>query len=151
MWRRLFTLKGWRHVLNDLFRQRSERRKAKHLQAGARVFHLDEDLLATLKDLALRDGRSQDEVAADLLASGLARRIEAESYEQAWETLSRREKHVAALLCLGYTTREIAAILRLSPQTVKSHTHHILNKFRITSREELRRALAHWDFSDFDR
>ncbi|MBK7916796.1 MAG: helix-turn-helix transcriptional regulator [Chloroflexi bacterium] len=59
------------------------------------------------------------------------------------------EKEVAVLVYLELTNPEIARRLVLSPNTVKTHIRHILAKFGLISREELRRELAGLDFSDF--
>jgi DNA-binding CsgD family transcriptional regulator len=57
---------------------------------------------------------------------------------------------VTALTCLGYTNRQIAARLVLSPETVKTHLRNVLRKFDLPTKAELRRALADWDFGDWD-
>jgi len=49
--------------------------------------------------------------------------------------LSAREWEVLDLLCAGLATREIAAELQLSRETVRSHVEHILCKLHVTSRE----------------
>jgi DNA-binding CsgD family transcriptional regulator len=64
-----------------------------------------------------------------------------------WYSLSPREQQVAALICLNYTSRQIAARLRISPETVKTHTRNLLSKFDLRTRVELRELLADWDFS----
>jgi len=62
-----------------------------------------------------------------------------------WETLSPREKDVAALVCLGHTNREIGACLNISGETVKDRLGTALKKFNLTKRIELR------DFSEWER
>ncbi len=64
-----------------------------------------------------------------------------------WESLSPREQDVTALSCLGFTNRQIAARLSLSPETIKTHVRNVLSKFGINSKSELRHILAGWDFS----
>ena len=66
-----------------------------------------------------------------------------------WYRLTRREQEVAALICLGYTTQQIADRLVVSHGTIKGYAHHILEKFDVHSRDELREQLAHWDFSQW--
>jgi DNA-binding NarL/FixJ family response regulator len=61
--------------------------------------------------------------------------------------LSPREQEVAALVCLGDTNRQIAARLRLSLETIKTHVRNILRKLNLASKDELRRAFSEWDFS----
>ena len=64
-----------------------------------------------------------------------------------WESLSQREKEVTALVCSGLTGRQVAARLVLSPETIKTHVRHILRKFDLNSRQDLRNLLADWDFN----
>jgi two-component system, NarL family, nitrate/nitrite response regulator NarL len=53
----------------------------------------------------------------------------------AWfETLSARERQVAALVAQGRRNREIAEELVISLPTVKDHVHSILTKTGLTSR-----------------
>ena len=117
------------------------------LPTPRRLFHFDEELVQSLQDLAEREQRSEEEVAADLLTIALAQRDAAEVRIQVWRGLSFREQQVVALTCLGYTNRQIASHLVISPETVKSHAQHVLLKLGLRSRAELRRALADWDFS----
>lgn len=110
-------------------------------------FEIDEELVASLQELAEQQQRPEDEVAAELLSYALARRDAAQASLQRWRGLTPREQQVTALICLGYTNREIAARLHISPETVKSHVRHALAKFDLGSKAELRQALADWDFS----
>ena len=48
--------------------------------------------------------------------------------------LTPREAEVLALVASGYTEREIARDLGLSPHTVKAHTGNILIKLGVTTR-----------------
>jgi len=63
--------------------------------------------------------------------------------------LSPRQKQVAAYVCRGDTTRQIAAQLNISQTTVKSHVEIILRKFGINSRASLRQLLAPWDLTSY--
>ena len=118
-----------------------------------RTYHLklSDSLQVTLSTLAQDEGRPEHELIPELLNAGLHQYTANERLWKKWESLSPREKEVAALVCLGYTNREIAALLSISPETVKSRMHTILRKFHITKRTELRVLLAHWDFSEFER
>jgi DNA-binding NarL/FixJ family response regulator len=112
-------------------------------------FQLNLELLQSLQGLAENEQRSQDEVAADLLSIALAQRDAANFYLERWRDLSPREQQVAALVCLGYTNRQIANRLVISIETVKSHVRSVLNKFNLHSKIELRQTLSDWDFSDW--
>jgi DNA-binding NarL/FixJ family response regulator len=108
---------------------------------------VDVDLIRSLQDLAEQENRPRTELAAELLSYALAQRDVAEANLQCWRSLSMREQQVTALLCLGFTSKQIAARLVISPETVKSHAQRALLKFGLRSRTELRQALADWDFS----
>jgi len=114
--------------------------------AAPRLFEFDEVLLEKLRQIAVREQRSEDEVAADLLETALTLRGTDRVRLQVWESLSPREQEVVALACLGKTNRQIAARLYLSPETIKTHMRHSLRKFGVANKAELRTLLADWDF-----
>lgn len=114
------------------------------------TFEVDTALIQSLQDLAQQERRPEDEVAAELLNFALAQRDVAEEYLQRWRVLSPRERQVAALVCLGYTNREIATKLVISPETVKTHVRNLLIKLDLGSRDDLRHAFADWDFTAWD-
>ena len=113
-------------------------------------FDLQLDDRLALRDLARREQRSSQDVAADLLSDALARRQSADEYLERWRALSPREQQVAALICLGLTTRQMAARLKISTETVNTHVYNALRKFDLPRRADLRRALADWDFKGWD-
>jgi len=104
-------------------------------------------LLQRVESLAEREKRAPDEVILSLLSQALEAQHSADSSHQHWEALSPREKQVAALVCAGLTGRQAAARLVISAETVKTHMRHILRKFNLGSRRELRAALEGWDLS----
>lgn len=114
---------------------------------GPRYYELSDTLLDTITSLASHEGRPEDELVTSLLAAGLNHYQALDELWPLWESLSPREQQVAALTCLGCTNRQMAARLCLSPETVKTHVRHVLAKFGLPSKAELRRALADWDFS----
>lgn len=119
-------------------------------QPAARLsFHLDQELARSLQELAAREQRRAGEVAADLLSSALAERNTRGELLERWLRLSAREQQVAALICLQYTNRQIAARLSITPETAKRHVRNVLRKFELRSKAQLRRQLAGWDFSDW--
>lgn len=127
----------WRRVLQALGLIRKPER---------RVFALDESLAFSVERLAEREQRPADEMAARLLTRALQDQQAAEDALADWHCLTPRERQVAALICLGLTSRQIATELHLSPNTVKSHAANILLKFGVPSRAALRQALEGWDF-----
>jgi DNA-binding NarL/FixJ family response regulator len=120
-----------------------------NLPAPRRVFQFDDELVDSLEALAAREQRSEQDVAQELLAAGLAQRNAAEAFVQLWRGLTRREQQVVAMTCLGYTNRQIASRLSLSPETIKSHVRSALHKFGVRNKADLRRLLDDWDFSEW--
>lgn len=51
--------------------------------------------------------------------------------------LSNREKEVLQLVMKGHKNASIAALLQISPETVKSHMHRMMEKFVVHSRTQL--------------
>jgi DNA-binding CsgD family transcriptional regulator len=120
-------------------------------QSDERVFRFDGELVESLRDLAAREERSTEDMAADLLADALVKRRQAEVYLRIWKKLTPREQQAAALTCLGYTNRQIAGRLMISPETVKTHVRNALIKFGLRSKAELRQKLSDWDFSAWEK
>ena len=115
--------------------------------SAPRKYQVSESMQVTLTTLAQHDGRPEDDLIQDLLAAGLTQYYSSDVLSNQWETLSVRERDVAALVCLGYTNKEIGRRLNISPQTVKTHLRNVLIKFNLHTRIELKLSLRHWDFS----
>jgi DNA-binding CsgD family transcriptional regulator len=111
------------------------------------TFELDQEADLTLQRLAEEETRPRAEIAAEILAASLARLQDNNRYWELWQSLTPRQKEIAALICLGYTNRQIAARLTISPETVKTHVRNVLYKFNLHRKTDLQRALAEWDFS----
>jgi DNA-binding NarL/FixJ family response regulator len=127
----------WQGLLSDLGLQR----------ASLRRFPYDEEILQAVRALAMREQLSEAEVTARLLSQALAQKDENEAMQRCWGSLSDREQQVAALTCLNYTNRQIAARLGIAPTTVATHVRNVLYKFNLHSKVDLRQALSNWDFS----
>jgi len=110
---------------------------------------VNRDLVRDLESLAKREGRAPDDFILLLLNQGLDAYRQTDSDHRSWEKLSAREKEVAALMCGGLTNRQIAARLVISPETIKTHVSHLLRKFGLRSRRELRTRLKDWDLSEW--
>lgn len=108
------------------------------------------EVVRRITGLAARQGRSESEVAFELLDYALDQRRSAEENLEIWWQLTPREREVVALVCQGCTNPEIAARLVISTNTVKTHMRNILRKFGLRSRTELRVELADWDLSDWN-
>ena len=132
IWRKLLSLVGLRPI------------------SAPRKYELSESMQVTLTTLSQHDGRPEDELIHDLLAAGLTQYYSFDVLVQRWETLSSREKQVTALVCLGYTNKEIGLKLSISPETVRTHVKNALTKFNLQKRAELNLVLKGWDFSGWD-
>ncbi|MBK8986263.1 MAG: hypothetical protein IPM39_09305 [Chloroflexi bacterium] len=113
------------------------------------LVHIRPELLTAVAQIAAQENLPVGAVVNDLLHFALAERREANAALATWQHLTDREKEVAGLIWLGLTNAEIAQRLVLSPNTVKTHIRHILDKFGLNSKEALRRELAGLDFSDW--
>lgn len=122
------------------------RPKENHLALSTAVVIADPEIRRALDELAEQEGCSAQQMAMDLLRYALSARFAAQEYLRRWQRLSRREQQVVALLCLGYSYREIAEQLIVSYETVKTHARNALNKFELRNLSEMRQALADWDF-----
>lgn len=63
--------------------------------------------------------------------------VETENTNDPLSVLTKKEKEVAKLICLGYTNADIARLLFISEHTVKTHTKKIYPKMGVHSRLEL--------------
>jgi len=119
---------------------------------GPRTYHLDvsDSLQVTLSTIAQDEGRPEHDLIPELLNAGLDQYTSKERIWKKWDSLSPRERDVAAFVCLGYTNRQIAARLSISPETVKDRLESVFRKFNINKRTELRLLLSIWNFSEWE-
>ena len=127
--------------LGQLF-NRSKRKQ------NTRAFSYDGQFAMTLTEIATRQNRDQSEVLQSILKAGVDELLRSEKCTAAWETLSPREQEVTALICMGYSSYEIASILCISYDTVRTHSKHVYVKFNL-KRKELREALKDWRFAEW--
>ena len=114
---------------------------------ASHALELSRGLQTSLSTLAQHAGQPEDELAEAVFASGLDAYYAQSLFWNAWESLTPRERDIAALTCLGYTNRQMAGRLGISVETVKTHVANTLRKFDLRSKADLRVALAGWDFS----
>jgi len=119
--------------------------------SAPRKYQVSESMHVTLTTLSQHEGRPEDELIQDLLAAGLTQYYSFDELWHKWEALSPRERDVAALVCLGYTNKEIGVQLSISPETVKTHLRNVLVKFGLQNRTELRLSMKTWDFSAWQK
>ena len=67
-----------------------------------------------------------------------------------YETLTQREQEIMVLLAEGYSAKEAAAKLFISPKTVENHRSNIMNKLGLHSSMELVRYAAKLGLVDVD-
>ena len=60
-----------------------------------------------------------------------------DSAAASYSSLTRREREVLTLIAAGHTNREMAESLVVSPETVKTHVRHVLNKFGVSRKTEI--------------
>lgn len=116
-----------------------------------RTYRLSEPLQLKLTSLATREQRTEEELAEEIFASGLNQYQESFGLWDNWRSLTPREQQVAAQVCMGYSNRQVAARLFISPETVKYHLHNILIKYKLKSRTQLQQTLKEWDFSAWEQ
>jgi non-specific serine/threonine protein kinase len=85
--------------------------------------------------LAWDDGHSSTLDQAISLAEAFI--VQQQSSIAAASELTAREQEVAILLARGLTNKEVAAMLVLSPGTVRSHVEHILAKLDLRTRAQV--------------
>jgi len=82
-------------------------------------------------------GRSYiDPALTDIVVEGLRQKAVSPG-QDAFDTLTEREREIFILLAKGYKIPEIASILKLSPKTVDFHRANIMSKLGLSNRVEL--------------
>lgn len=107
---------------------------------------LDGELFDHLEALAVAQNRPIRTIVMDALHAAIRSTYAQTHNDERWDTLTPREQQTAALACLGYTNHQIADILVISINTVRSHMRGVLDKYRVASKAELRLLLANWGF-----
>ena len=115
----------------------------------SRIFLQDEEIITLVRNAAKQQGRSEAEIITDFTKAGWDQLQQATEMEERWDSLSRREQQVVALICLGHRNYQIAEILVIAPETVKTHLQNIFTKFNLRSSKELRLVLKDWNFANW--
>ena len=115
----------------------------------SRIFLQDEEIVTLVRNAAKQQGRSEAEIITDFTKAGWDQLQQATEMEERWDSLSRREQQVVALICLGHRNYQIAEILVIAPETVKTHLQNIFTKFNLRSSKELRLVLKDWNFAEW--
>jgi two-component system response regulator NreC len=110
------------------------------LKSGARGYLLkdagEEDVIQAVR--AVNDGKAFFSPAiSKLLVEDYVRQLQQQGIEDLYDLLTPREREITQLLAEGKTSKDIAAILFLSPYTVDTHRKTILQKLNVHSIPEL--------------
>ncbi|MDA8233982.1 MAG: response regulator transcription factor [Clostridia bacterium] len=81
---------------------------------------------------------------------GIQRLCRQETQPKNKKSLTQRERELLTLLVKGYTNKEIANFLTVTPHTVKNHLYNIMDKLGIQNRVQLaahavQEGLVQWD------
>jgi DNA-binding CsgD family transcriptional regulator len=140
----------WRALKLSDFLTRRERRKLEFYWYVWKPLGIDDSLRVWLPapagryraiylERGKRDFTERDRSVLELLRPSLIR-IQAAAQarrhrkQAAVSVLTKREQEILGWIARGKTSREIAAILVLSPHTVRKHTEHILEKLNVSTR-----------------
>jgi DNA-binding NarL/FixJ family response regulator len=119
--------------------QSSRRARGEAASANGRlVFEVDPELSAELRLAARAHDKSPEALVTDLLTRGLEREARRAQAEAALAFLTPREQEIAWLTTRGHTNHQIAKALVISSETVKTHIRHVLDKFGVRSKADLR-------------
>lgn len=113
------------------------------------ILYLEEEMVLMLASLSGSAQQDVEQMAQELLATAVNKRLTDAAYLQLWQELTRREKQTAALVCLGFTNQEIAVRMIISVNTVKTHIRNIFGKFGVNSKSDLQTILSGWDFTEW--
>ena len=130
---------------------------AKAFRAGATGYVTKEsatDTLIQAMEAAIKgeyflDGALSREVVSKLMADSPGRASKARLGAE-YESLTAREQLVLRLLAEGFTAREVAQKLFISPKTVENHRTNIMNKLDIHNTMQLIRYAAKLGLIDVD-
>ena len=114
------------------------RRSPGSLDRDRLTFETDAELGQALRHAARARGQEPELVASNLLQRALEQETRRAHTRAALACLTPRQQEVAWLAAGGRTNRQIAETLVVSPETVKTHVRHALDKFGLRSKAELR-------------
>lgn len=106
------------------------------------MLEVDGALAGQLLSAAQAQGLPPEILANDLLTQAIEQEALRLRAEAALARLTPREREVTRWVVLGRTNRQIAAALVVSPETVKTHIRHALEKLGVRSKAELRLRLS---------
>lgn len=105
---------------------------------GHLIFETDSELSTQLWLAARLQDVTPEMLVGELLVRGLEQEAFRAQAEAALGALTPREQEIAWLTAQGHTNRQIAENLVISTETVKTHVRHVLDKFNVNSKADLR-------------
>lgn len=110
------------------------------LKAGAAGYlnktAADVELVAAVRTVA-GGGAFLHPGATRMLLEDFVTRVQTGEEQDSYDRLSEREREVLRLVASGYTSREIADQLNLSPKSVETYRARIMEKLEMSTRAEL--------------
>jgi two-component system, NarL family, response regulator NreC len=110
------------------------------VRAGAAGYLLkdsaDADLIGAVQ--ALSQGKSFfSPSVAKVLVDEYVRHLSERGITDRYDALSEREREVFQLVVEGYSSKEVASLLQISPATVETHRAHVMEKLGVHTTAEL--------------
>jgi DNA-binding NarL/FixJ family response regulator len=118
------------------------------IRAGARGYVTKTitgpELVAAIQRVAAGDAVFSPRLAGFVLDafSGAGLSADLASVDEDLDRLTEREREVMRLIARGYSYKEVAGELFISPKTVETHMSSVLRKLQLSSRHELTRWAA---------
>jgi DNA-binding NarL/FixJ family response regulator len=108
------------------------------IKAGASAYVAGNEGLSQLVEALqmVRNHQSLSSGRVTQLVIHTIRRLSEHAHSTPEARLTLREKEIFRLIQEGLSNKEIANRLRITPNTVKNHVHHLLEKLRVRSRHE---------------
>jgi DNA-binding NarL/FixJ family response regulator len=132
---------GMKIIVMDLVPLQSD--VVAYVQAGVSGFILKDatvdDFLNTIRSVSGGETILPPQLTGSLFSQIVDHAVRGSSRSVLLESvrMTRRERQVVSLIADGMTNKEIAQALHLSPSTVKSHIHNILEKLALRSRVQI--------------
>lgn len=112
------------------------------LDAGAKAFLPKDTFADEIPEAIIEVSQGNDYLSVNFPNTLLVKYIKRDKYnerykEQDFNKLTKREYEILKLIAEGYSSKEIASQLFLSPRTVDTHRTNIMNKLQLYSLQDL--------------
>lgn len=106
------------------------------------ALEVDAAVHTQLERVARARRQPPEALAGELLALALRQEAQRARAEASLADLTPRQREVAGLAARGYTNLRIAEALVVSPETVKTHMRHVLEKLGLRAKSQLQLLLG---------